>query len=166
MADPENDPESEETADAEGEDEAADGPSEARIGVVFLDPEITDEVRSELEASLGTAIRVAEPLDLDPDLPGDDDGAIVVPWTLGSQCGLDLVEALRRRETEREITIVMASETPTRHKVSAALRAGASSFAHRPYDAEELLERLAGALSAEPTPEAAESEESDPHVSD
>lgn len=119
--------------------------------IVILDPELTDEAREELASALGCAVLVLSPAELGPDFPSAADRAIVVPFRLPAQCGLDVVETLRLREHGREVPIAVADDEPTRSRVLAALRVGATSFALRPYDAEELRLRLGDALkSTEP----------------
>lgn len=116
--------------------------------LVFLDPELGSEAREAVATSLGCEAWVIDPEDLDPALHLEADRAFVIPMSLGTQSGLDLVEALRRREHGADVAIAVADEQPTRRKVIAALRAGASTFLHRPYDADEVRERLGHVLEA------------------
>jgi CheY-like chemotaxis protein len=75
-------------------------------------------------------------------------GVVVVAWDLGGRAGLELVETLRRDARTRDARLALASEAPTRGMVEAALRAGASSFLAKPYDAEELRRRLLATAEA------------------
>ncbi len=138
-------------ADAE---EAAESPEEdapeggGPPGLVFLDPELDEEACAELAEALGCPVRVLPPDELAPSFPGPADRGIVVPFALPAQCGLDLVETVRLREHGREVPIAVADEQPTRSRVLAALRVGATSVALQPYDPEELKQKLAAALEA------------------
>jgi PleD family two-component response regulator len=84
---------------------------------------------------------------------------IVVPWDLGPQCGLDVVEALLHDERTRHAWIAMASPAPTRAAVALARSAGAHGFVFQPYRVEELERHLAArppASDDESVPESAE----------
>ena len=80
---------------AEAEDAAEDGaqtPEDGPPAVVFLDPELAEEGCAALAEDLGCAVRVLSPAEIDPHFPRPGDRAIVVPFSLPAQCGLDLVE--------------------------------------------------------------------------
>lgn len=138
-----------ETADAAGE--------EREPSVVFIDPELTQESADEIGAALEMPVSRLDLAELGGDPSADltertglgDALAVVVAWDLGGHTALDVVESLRQTERAVDAPIVVASSEPTRGQVTAALRAGASSFAHRPYDAEELRVRLRTLLEPE-----------------
>ncbi len=126
------------------EDPQEDAASEAEVGdaVVLLDPTVDPAVVEAIEAALGCPIRNVAPLPLDPDLPGPGDLAVVVPLDLGSVSGLDLVESLRARAADGNLPIAVTSAEPTRRRVRAAMRAGATTWLRHPYDAEDWKQRL------------------------
>ncbi len=119
--------------------------------VVFLDASLEPERVEELQQALGRPARAIDPLQIDLETLCEDAAALVVPWDLAGQPGLDLVESLARREAAAGIPIVMVSPEPTRARVLAALRAGATGFALQPYDPEELSARLAPVAEDAPT---------------
>lgn len=131
---------------AEGGDErplvvlARDGDEETGIAslsdlgreVVTLDPGLLD---GEAFSRLGDAV------------------AVIVPWDLGSQAGLDVVEALRTDERTQHTPIVMSSAAPTRAAVRMALKAGATGFIFQPLDPDDVRRHLAASSAAGSEPE-------------
>ena len=120
------------------------------LRVCFLvDSETSAELLESLSAALDCQVESRAPNALVSD-DGIQDlaefSAIVVPWNLDGRSGIELVETLRREPRTAQLTLVMASESPSRARVEAALAAGADSFAMRPYCAEELRMRLDGLL--------------------
>ncbi len=100
----------------------------------------------ELEAELERQVMGLDPNDM---IPGETEdlaaaAVVIVAWDLGGRPGLELVESLLWNEETEAVPILMASEAPTRGMVTAALRAGARSFLHRPYDAAEIRRRAFG----------------------
>ena len=138
-----------------------DGETEGGPAVVLLDPCVEPELLRSIEAELGRSIRIVEPLPLDPDLPGPGDLAIVVPLDLGAVSGIDLVESLRARAESDAVPIAVTSAEPTRRRVRAALRAGATTWLRQPYEAEDWKRRLGPILDA-----AAEAEASAPDATE
>jgi CheY-like chemotaxis protein len=127
-------------------DEASD--SEANRCVCFVEAS-ERERRALAELARGLGFR---PLGLEPaELLGEPDerllgaAALVVPLDLGGAAGLELVETLADDPRMAGVPIVAAGERPTREQVWAALRAGASSFVVRPYEATELRRRILAA---------------------
>jgi CheY-like chemotaxis protein len=137
MSDGANVAESEESASNEG------GPA-----VVLLDPCVEPELLRSIEAELGRSIRIVEPLPLDPDLPGPGDLAVIVPLDLGAVSGIDLVESLRARAESDGVPIAVTSAEPTRRRVRAALRAGATTWLRQPYEPDDWKKRLGPILEA------------------
>jgi hypothetical protein len=139
--------------DASANGEAGERDEEA--GPVFvIDP--SDEERAGVEELEATLARRVTGLDPDEVVHGErgeleDAAAVIVAWDLGGRPGLELVEHLAWDESMEGVPILMASEAPTRAMVTAALRAGARSFVHRPYDAAEIRLRLFGeSVASEP----------------
>ncbi len=133
----------EEAEGAEETEEAEEAEEPEGDAVVLLDPLAEPEIIAAIEAAIGHSVRVLDPLPLDPDLPGPGDLAIVVPLDLGSVSGIDLVESLRVRAQSEAFPIAVTSPEPTRRRVRAALRAGATTWLRQPYDAEDWQQRLA-----------------------
>jgi CheY-like chemotaxis protein len=143
--------------------EAAEPPAEPEEGreasgpgaIVFLDPsaEARDQAE-ELEEELGgLPIWTFEPAEFGADTFEEiaEASAIVIEWNLQGQCGIDVLEALLFDERTREIPVLLASASPTRAMVMAALRCGARSFTMKPYQADELRRRLESAGVSVPT---------------
>lgn len=150
-------------------EEAAETPSgaesqsaEARDdsgSVVLLDPTLEEAAARDLEGALGRPVVVWDADRLREKGPPEGVAALVVPWELPTRCGLEVVEQIRRLEPPvGELPIIVASSSPTRARVQLALRAGANSFAFRPYHPEELRERLS---SIEPGAEPSSGEKRD-----
>ncbi len=150
------------TAGAEGaaddaEEAAAEAPEEgAPTGsgnaLVFVDPRLEEGELRSLEEALGRPTRVCSEAELEDG--SADAAALVVPLELPTHSGLELVEAIRLRERRSDppsppLPIIVVSKAPTRARVLLALRAGASSFAFQPYDADELRVRLASVERAD-----------------
>lgn len=126
---------------AEGSEAIGEGP------LLLLDGDgVTRDAITQLAEELGREIQLIDPAEM----PGLDDEAFdhavafVLAWNLCGRSGIELVEALRRRPSTRGKPIFLASEIPTRGMVRAALRAGATSFLMRPYDADEMRARGLG----------------------
>ncbi|MFQ5417011.1 MAG: hypothetical protein ACE5FL_08205 [Myxococcota bacterium] len=123
--------------------------------LVLLGPAPCDQSEIEsLQSGLGRTVVSLDPYFLDAEAFAQlaAAAAIIVPWDLGSQAGLDVVEALRCDERTREIPMVMTSPAPTRGAVVLALHAGASGFIFQPVEAEEIRRHLESALpESEPT---------------
>jgi CheY-like chemotaxis protein len=123
----------------------------AGAGPIFvIDP--SEEERKRVEALATQLARSVTGLDPNELLPDDRENlakasAVVVAWDLGGRAGLELVESLVWDERTQGVPILMASEAPTRGMVLAALRAGARSFVHRPYDAAEVRRRAYGEIA-------------------
>ena len=155
MSDEESPPaESEEEAGGAAEAEC-EAEEERERALVFVDPELSQEDADGIGEALGVKTSRVDDSEL---LAGDADAldaalAVVVAWDLAGQTALDLVESLCRTERAVEVPVVVASAEPTRGRVMAALRAGATSFARRPYDVEELRARLGPQLEPSNDPE-------------
>ncbi len=140
-------------------DDSVDGEAGERdeeAGPIFvIDP--SEEERAgieELEAELARRVTGLDPDEMVHGERGEleDAAAVIVAWDLGGRPGLELVESLAWDEGMEAVPILMASEAPTRGMVTAALRAGARSFVHRPYDAAEIRRRAFGEdVEPEPT---------------
>ena len=120
---------------------SAEDASEAGT-LLFLDPALDEERARALAEGLGLEMASVEPARFDPAEVGAEVAALAIRWDLGVQTGLDVVESLRRGEATRELPILVLSEAPTRGRVRAAMRAGATSFSPYPYDPQELAARL------------------------
>ncbi len=139
-----------EGAAAGAEEAAAEAPEEgAPTGsgnaLVFVDPRLEEGELRSLEDALGRPTRVCSEAELEDGTA--DAAALVVPFELPTRSGLEWVEAIRLRERSCDpprppLPIIVVSKAPTRARVLLALRAGASSFAFQPYDADELRVRL------------------------
>jgi len=118
---------------------------EARPLVLFADALGKGSDGEELGSSLGREVVTLDPCLLDAEAFGQigQAAAVVVPWDLGSQAGLDIVEALRSDERMQETPIVMSAPEPTRAAVSLALKAGACGFIFEPLEAAEIRPHLA-----------------------
>jgi CheY-like chemotaxis protein len=114
-----------------------------------------------LQAGLGREVVTLDPALLDAEAFArvGAAAAVIVPWDLGSQAGLDVVEALRSDELTRNTPIVMSSAAPTRAAVRLALRAGATGFIFEPYRAEDIRPHLVPVAPAQDGAEAASAEE-------
>ena len=140
---------------AEGGASAAGGGQ----SLVFLEtcPEEFDRLEA-LGAALSCDVSVELPASFFAELAAEPDtefGAmtLILPWEFEGRSGLELAETLLRDERLSESRVVISSAAPTRAQVSAALRAGASSFLSRPYEKEEIERRLLGVVSGAPGPE-------------
>ncbi|NNL67821.1 MAG: hypothetical protein HKP30_16350 [Myxococcales bacterium] len=118
--------------------------------VCFLDDsETSEELLESLAADLDCQVEARAPSALACEeglVDLAEFSAIVVPWDVDGRSGIELVEALRRDPRTESLALVMASESPSRARVAAALAAGADSFALRPYSADELRMRLEALL--------------------
>jgi CheY-like chemotaxis protein len=102
-----------------------------------------DEVRkraSALEAALGLSAATLDPSELAR--PFDerllDARMIVIPWDLAGRSGLEIAESLARDPRLAQAKLVLGTPRPTRARVAAALRAGASAVVADWFDAESL----------------------------
>ncbi len=132
-------------SDAEGAAPPATSEDAPAGAVVFIDAAPPDPDRGqEIEAALGRSCHWLEPAALNADAMEDlaQAAAIVIAFDLGGRCGLDLLEAFSRDERTHGVRMAIATATPTRGSVAAALRAGARSVLFQPYDAEEIDRRL------------------------
>ena len=136
-------------SEGDGEAAAREGKADsAPRALVILDPDESARQQSEaLSSALDLPVVFMNLDTTDAECMGQiaNAAAVLVPWDLGHQAGLDLVEALRLDPRTCEVPILMASCQPSEAMVRAALAAGAASFAMQPYDADELQRRL-GAL--------------------
>lgn len=141
------------TEEGPGADASEEAEGALAAGAVcLLDPALPPEESEALATKLGRPVLTVDPRQLGEDLePLHGALAIVVPWDVGIQHGLDLVETVRRCEPTRAARVLVAAVEPTRSMVLAALRAGADGFVFRPYEADELGARLA----EQPQPDAA-----------
>ncbi|MDJ0847885.1 MAG: hypothetical protein QNK04_05790 [Myxococcota bacterium] len=147
-ADAEETPAAEAPESAEGAAERSasdEGASESEAALLFLDPRLEESEAQALEGALGRPVRVCSEDDVNEAVA--EAQALVVPFELPTRSGLEWVEAIRLRERSCDpprppLPIIVVSKAPTRARVLLALRAGASSFAFQPYDADELRVRL------------------------
>ncbi len=121
-----------------------DAPTDVSACFVEVDEEAGEAIEA-LATALGWELSLVDPAELfrDEDRYADT-SAIVVPWAVGGRSGLEIAESLARHPLTRHLRVVMASEAPTRAQVEAALRAGAASFVHQPFEERELRARLPG----------------------
>jgi CheY-like chemotaxis protein len=132
------------------------GAQDDEAGPIFvIDPSEEERARvEELEVQLARRVTGLDPDEVVQGERGELEAAaaVIVAWDLGGRPGLELVESLAWDEGTEAVPILMASEAPTRGMVAAALRAGARSFVHRPYDAAEIRRRAFGEdVETEPT---------------
>lgn len=127
-----------------GEADAANAPG----SVCFVEAvESRQRALAELEPGLGFSPVAVAPADLRGELDERvlTAAALVVPWDVGGQSGLELVELLAGDPRLANVPVVAAAAQPTRERVLAALRAGARSFVTLPYEAAELRRRIRAA---------------------
>jgi len=126
-----------------GPPEASDG-TEVGPLVILADAFAAAPEDEGLGSSLGREVVTLDPCLLDAEAFGQigEAAAVVIPWDLGSQAGLDIVEALRSDERMQETPILMSAPEPTRAAVSLALKAGACGFIFEPLQAEEIRPHL------------------------
>ncbi len=113
--------------------------------VVFIEPD--EETRNDiedLEDDFLHSIWTIDPDEFDPDELNEfaEVGAFFIEWDLDTRTGLDFLECLRGDAITRGAAIVMMASKPTESKVRTALRSGADSFIAKPFEVEELSERL------------------------
>ncbi len=131
-------------------------PGEDAGPIFVIDPSEDERQQvEELEAELARRVTGLDPNELVPDQREELATAslVIVAWDLGGRPGLELVESLAWDEQTEGVPILMSSEAPTRGMVAAALRAGAQSFLHRPYDANEIRRRAFGEQPEAASPE-------------
>jgi len=140
---------------------------EGRPLVLLADALAEESDGEELGSSLGREVVTLDPCLLDAEALRQigEAAAVVVPWDLGSQAGLDIVEALHSDEQMQQTPIVMSAPEPTRAAVRLALKAGACGFIFEPLQAEEIRPHLASGPSPDDStadPASEESSASDP----
>lgn len=151
------------------EEEATSDPStadEAASLVVLTEgAEAADDAET-LGSDLGREIVVLDPALLDAEAFAriEEAAAVVVSWDLGTQAGLDVLEALRGDERMEGKPILMSSPEPTQAAVRLAVEAGAAGFLFEPLGSEALLAHLSAEESAGSTP-ASEAETAEPDES-
>lgn len=121
------------------QDESEDcGESDEPRTLLVVDPDESERGRlEELESSLPLRVTSIDPADLVAQLENaGEPGVVIVAWDLGGRSGLELVESLACDPRTAGARFALASEAPTRGRVEAAFRAGASGFLFRPYDTE------------------------------
>jgi DNA-binding NarL/FixJ family response regulator len=133
-------------ADAAGEPALEAKPERPALVVIDADTEERARVEGFAEA-LGRPVHAIAPDALRPSALADlaNAAAVVVSWDLGGRAGLDVLDAIARRQGATRPRMALASEAATRAMVAAAVRAGAQGFLSRPYDADELAALLEGA---------------------
>lgn len=113
--------------------------------IAVIDPVEADrrQIESMAEA-VGRRVWVFDPRELGPHSFDDLSGfsAVIVAWDLGARPGLDVLESLLQDERTRHLAVALASEAPTAAMVTTALRWGARTFLHKPYDLGEVTRRL------------------------
>ncbi|HEY8493217.1 MAG TPA: hypothetical protein VIN04_04945 [Myxococcota bacterium] len=113
--------------------------------LVVIDPSAAERERlAAAEQRIGAPVRA-----LGPDgLRGEARAllararAVLVAWDLGTQLGLDLVEALAHDPATRAVPVALAADAPTRTMAELALRAGARALLVRPCDPDDLARVL------------------------
>ncbi len=145
-----------ETAEGTAEPQvAADASSEPapeakpeRPALVVIDADANERARTEgFAEALGRPVHAIAPDALLPSALAElaNAAAVVVAWDLGGRAGLDVLDAIARRQGATRPRMALASEAATRAMVAAAVRSGAQGFLSRPYDADELAALLEGA---------------------
>ena len=130
---------SEEQKDQESPDE----PRPASILVV--DPDAESRTRAEdLEDDLEIQIIAMDSMEFETETSEDvlTATAFIVSWDLGIRSGLDLLEEIRRHETLSGLPVLIATDAPLPKMVKCALSHGADSVCLKPYDADEVREKL------------------------
>ncbi len=120
-----------------------DEPEGANVALIDNTLVERDEI-DELSEGLGREIVLIEVADIGSEVADElaECCALILGWELDGRAGLDVLEALRRDPLTAQLRIALASEAPTPAMVSAAMRWGAFTFLCKPYDADEIRERL------------------------
>lgn len=119
--------------------------------IVVLDPDAESRNRAEdLEDDLEVPVIAMDSMDFDSESSEEvlSATAFIISWDLGIRSGVDIVEEIRRHATLAELPVIVAMEEPVRSLVKCAMQNGADSVCVKPYDGEEIREKLA-AITAE-----------------
>jgi len=123
---------------------AADGET-LDLHIAIIDPcEESREDFASIAEELGAQVMSFDPQEIGPEAREElaDVGWVILSWDLGGRSGLDLLDSLRRDSATAHLQFAIASPTPTRPIVEAALRWGAQTVLFQPWEAEEIRERL------------------------
>jgi len=119
-----------------------------RVLVVDDDPEIVTFLATllELEGIESTvATSAAAALEkLEHGLPN----LVLLDIAMPDRDGLDLCRALKKDPRTRDVPVFVVSARPGKDVVERALAAGAEEFIRKPFENQELIERIRGRLSA------------------
>ncbi len=115
------------------------------ISIVVIDSSMDDRNEAEdLEDDLGWSVWALDPVEFDPDDLEEmvEVSGFFIEWDLNVRSGIDLMETLRSDDRTRGIPIIIVSREPTERMVKVSVKAGADSFAKKPYNGEEMTARL------------------------
>jgi len=119
-----------------------------RVLVVDDDPEIVTFLATllELEGIESTvATSAAAALEkLEHGVPN----LVLLDIAMPDRDGLDLCRALKKDPRTRDVPVFVVSARPGKDVVERALAAGAEEFIRKPFENQELIERIRGRLSA------------------
>jgi len=119
-----------------------------RVLVVDDDPEIVTFLATllELEGIESTvATSAAAALEkIEHGLPN----LVLLDIAMPDRDGLDLCRALKKDPRTRDVPVFVVSARPGKDVVERALAAGAEEFIRKPFENQELIERIRGRLSA------------------
>ena len=119
--------------------------SEEASSIVVVDPDPASRNASEdLEDDLERQIIAMDSIEFDIDVSEDiqEAGVYIISWDLGVRCGADLLEEVRRSPLLEGKTVLVASSQPTEGLVRSAIALGADGVCMKPYDPEEIANRV------------------------
>ncbi|HPG26561.1 MAG: response regulator transcription factor [Spirochaetaceae bacterium] len=119
------------------------GAEETPIVVVDADP-ASRNLAEDLEDEFDRQVIAIDSTDFDTESSEEilNSTLVIISWDLGIRSGADLLEELRCNPRLSGKTLLVALERPTRTIVRQAMLLGADGICCKPYDADEIRERL------------------------
>ena len=127
------------------------GEESAGQSIIVVDPDAESRDRAEdLEDDLETQVIAMDSMDFDSEAGEEVQSAtaFILSWDLGIRSGLDLLEEIRRNETLAALPVLIAMTSPAPGMVRCAMQNGADSVCLKPYDGDEIKEKLAAITAA------------------
>jgi DNA-binding NarL/FixJ family response regulator len=127
------------------ENENEDG-SEESGAIVVIDPDPDSRQAAEgLEEAVARSVIAIDSVEFGSELADDvlEAETYLICWDLGIRSGADLLEMIRQDPRFEDKKVIVAMAGPTRERARWAMSLGADALCSLPYDADELVARVA-----------------------